>query len=521
MTHVRAIRAIAAAGLLLVSPAGAQSTGVPGASVLQRADSAWASGDRRRARALYAEVLAHDSTQSRAVFRLAQLDESEQRSLALYRRYIMLEPGDAWGHMAEGDLLARMGHWEDGLVAYAGASAIAPGERDVALGRARLLERAGRSNDAAAELAAWTTRHPDDGEAWDLLGRSQMRSGRPRAAAGAFENALHRGVPGAALRLNGARAASAPSVTPEAAVLIDSDGNRSTRFGGSFDLMLMDGVRLGGGLQRHITANDIDQEQGTDILARLSARMAPGVSASIEGGAIQFDEAGRPALLPPPARRPGESWTAVHMSARLRARTAGSHGASLDLRAERVPLAFSPLLISNRVTRSEARAVVDVPLAGMRLRGSGRVGRFEAPGEPANGRVGAEGALVLPLGLVQPSLQYRLIGFERASAAGYFAPRRAETAEAGLYFDSGDETRLSIATDLGAGAQRVMDQGGGERRWSPAWRAWGQATLAIGPSRFWYVEVEAYDAAFAPEGVATAGHWRSLSVASGLRWSMR
>jgi predicted Zn-dependent protease len=94
--------------------------------------------------------------------------------------------------MAEGDLLARMGRWEEGLVAYAGASAMAPGERDVALGRARLLERAGRPDDAAAELAAWTTRHPDDGEAWDLLGRSWMRSGRPREAASAFENALQR-----------------------------------------------------------------------------------------------------------------------------------------------------------------------------------------------------------------------------------------------------------------------------------------------------------------------------------------
>ena len=521
MTHVRAIRAIAAAALLLGATAGAQSTILTGASVLQRADSAWASGDRRRARALYAEVLAHDSTQSRAVFRLAQLDESEQRSLALYRRYIALEPGDAWGHMAEGDLLARLGHWEEGLVAYAGAGAIAPGERDVALGRARLLERAGRPHEAAAELAAWTTRHPDDGEAWDLLGRSQMRSGRPRAAAGAFENASHRGVPGAALRLNAARAASAPSVTPEAASLIDSDGNRSTRFGGSIDVMLMDGVRLGGGLQRHLIANDVDQEQGTDMLARLTARMAPGVSASIEGGAMQFDAAGRPGPPSPPAPRTGESWTAFHASARLRARAAGSNGASLDLRAERAPLAFSPALLFNRVTRSEARAMVEVPLARMRLRGSGRVGRFEAPGEPANGRVGAEGALVLPLGGVQPSLQYRLIGFERASAAGYFAPRRAETAEGGLYFDNGDEARLSFAADLGAGAQRVMDHGGGEGEWSPAWRAWGQAVLAIGPSRFWYLEVEAYDAVFAPEGVATAGHWRSLSVASGLRWSMR
>lgn len=527
MIRAPSIPIIAAAGLMLIAPASAQSTRPEIQSVLQRADSAWARGERKQARALYEEVLTHDSTQSRAVFRLAQLDESEQRSLALYRRYIVLEPGDPWGHMAEGDLLARMGRWEEGLVAYAGASAIAPGERDVALGRARLLERAGRPNVAAVELASWTTRHPEDGEAWDLLGRSQMRAGRPKAAAVAFQTASQRGVQGAATRLHVARAASAPSVTPEAAVLIDSDGNRSARFGGSVDVMLMDGVRLGAGLQRHEIANDIDQEQGTDMLARLTARMAPGVSASLEGGVMQFGAAPRvvgpsvPPPAPPQAPRGGESWTAFRASGRLRARAAGSNGPSLDLRAERAPLAFSPLLVVNQVTRSEARATVEVPLARMRLRGSGRVGQFETPGEPANGRLVAEGALLLPSGGVQPSIQYRVIGFQRASAVGYYAPRRAETAEAGLYFESGDEGRLTFAADLGAGAQRVMDHGGGEGDWSPALRGWGQVTLAVGPSRFWYVEMEAYDAAFAPEAVATAGYWRSLSVASGLRWSVR
>ena len=504
---------------------------------MQRADSAWARGDLKRARELYADALARDSTQSRAVFRLAQLDESRQRALALYRRYIALEPGDPWGHMAEGDLLARMGRWDEGLVAYAGADAVAPGERDVALGRGRLLQLAGRPNEAAAELADWTARHPDDGEAWDLLGRSQMRAGRPRAAAVAYEKASQHRIQGAPARLEAARAASAPSIVPEAAGMIDSDGNRSTRFGGLIDVMPIDGVRLGAAFHRHDIANDIDQKQGTDLLARLTARPAPGVSASIEGGAMRFDgmasspgspSAPSPPSPPspptppsPPSTQAGNSWTAFHAAARLRARAAGSNGSSLDLRAERAPLTFSPLLLFNRVIRSEARATVEVPLGWIRLRANGRVGRFESPGEIANGRVGAEGALVLPLGAVQPSLQYRVFGYQRASALGYYAPRRAETAEGGLYFDREGDGRLSFAADFGAGAQRVMDHGAVAGEWSPAFRAWGQATLAIAPSRFWYVELEAYDAAFAPEGVATTGHWRFLSVASGLRWALR
>ena len=165
------------------------------ASALSRADSAWAADDRARARVLYGEALARDSTQSRAVFRLAQLETDHARALALFRRYIVLEPDDAWGHMAEGDLLARMGRVGEGLVAYAAAHSLAPDERDVALGRARLLERMGRPHEAADELTAWTTRHPDDGESWDLLGRLRSRSGRPKAAIDALERAAERPIP--------------------------------------------------------------------------------------------------------------------------------------------------------------------------------------------------------------------------------------------------------------------------------------------------------------------------------------
>jgi len=503
--------------------AGAQTAPRTGPATLARADSAYDSGNRELARTLYAEVLAQDSTQSRAVFRLAQLEPSDERALKLYRRYIALEPDDPWGHMAEGDLLARMGRWSEGLVAYEGAAAVAPGERDVTIGRSRLLERAGRPHLAAMELAAWTTQHPDDGEAWDQLGRSRMRSGRPRAAVLAFEHAARLDVPGAASRLRAALAAGAPAITPDAAALGDSDGNRTTTFGGSVDMMLGDGVRLAAGGRRHTITNDIEEVQGVDLLARLVAAPVPGVQLTVQGGTARF--AG-------PASN-ADSWTALRIGTRLRVR-APAQGPSIDLRAERAPLGFSPLLIMNRVTRSEVRAIVEVPVAALRLRGTGRVGRFEAPGEPANGRSGAEGALVLPLGSghVLPSVQYRLVGYQRASAAGYFAPRRAETVEGGVYIEFGEDGPLSIAADVGAGRQRVAEYravgvpGGPPRStapgpWSRVLRAWGQASLSLAPSRSWYVEVEAYDAPFALEGVATTGNWRFLSVSSGLRWALR
>jgi hypothetical protein len=69
--------------------------------------------------------------------------------------------------------------------------------------------------------------------------------------------------------------------------------------------------------------------------------------------------------------------------------------------------------------------------------------------------------------------------------------------------------------------QRVTEHGGLPGRWSPVWRAWALAALALGPSRSWFVEMEAYDAPFALDGVATADGWRFLSVSSGLRWALR
>lgn len=505
-------------GASLSAAAGAQADRPIRTATMARADSAYDRGERAKARELYAGVLAQDSTASRAVFRLAQLETSSARALALYRRYIALEPDDAWGHMAEGDLLARMGRLEDALVAYEGAHAVAPGERDVSLGRARLLGRAGRSHQAIQELTAWVTEHPDDGEAWDLLGRSRGRSGRPRAAAQAFERALQLRVAGAVTRLDAARAAAAPLITPDVASVGDSDGNRSTRIGGLLEAMVADGIRLGAGAHRHTIGDDIDEVRGTSVSASLAAVPSPAMRLSLEAGATRYGS----------SLASQETWTTFHAAARLRARAPLS-GASIDLRAEHAPLEFSALLIVNQVQRSEARATIEVPFLGFRARGSGRVARIEARGEPPNRRGSLEGALMLPLGVMQPSVQYRVTGYERASTAGYFAPRQAETVEGGVYVEVGEDGPVSLSADAGGGVQRVIAHGGVPRptprgsgsAWSRTWRLWAQSALSLGPSRAWYVELEAYDAPFALDGAGSAGSWRSLAVSSGLRWSIR
>ena len=87
--------------------------------------------------------------------------------------------------------------------------------------------------------------------------------------------------------------------------------------------------------------------------------------------------------------------------------------------------------------------------------------KLVALGEPANARTGAEAALLAPLGggRLLPSVSYRRAGFQHASAAGYFAPQRAETVEGGLYLEGSEDGPWSLAADLGGGMQRVTEHG--------------------------------------------------------------
>ena len=503
-------------------------------TTLARADSAFAAENRALARTLYEEVLRANPAQSRAVFRLARLEPSPERALALYRRYCELEPRDPWGLMAEGDQLGRMGRLREGLAAYDSAAALAPAERDVVVGRARLLQRVGRGAQALPSLTAWTTSHPGDAEAWDLQGREQVRAGRPRAAAVSFARADSLGgVPGTAARLHAARAAVAPALEPIVGGTLDSDGNVTRLVALRGDVMAGDGVRLGAGVRRGDIGDDTLTIASTTAFATLDARPAPGVRFTVEGGARMFEAYGGV-----------ESWTQPDVDARLRLR-APAGGPAFELRAQHLALGAAPLLVANRVARSEVRANLDLPLGPLRLRPGGRAGVIQAsmpvvavtpgtPGPPtgrpgnrvtrieeSSTRLGADAALAVPLGsAVEVSAQYHALTYDKASTAGYFAPRIAQTVESGLYFDVGGDGPVSLAADLGGGVQRVARQGEAVGRWDAAFRAWSYAAIPFAPGRALWAEFEAYDAPFAPAGVATSASWRYVGLTVGLRWAI-
>ncbi|HEU5219972.1 MAG TPA: hypothetical protein VFU23_15030, partial [Gemmatimonadales bacterium] len=394
-------------GLLVATAASAQRPA-------GRADSAWAAGDRELARRLFLEDVTRDSTNSHAVYRLASLTGDRKQALELYLRYTRLEPDDAWGWMAAGNQLARLGKTAEALALYDHAARLRPTERDVTIGRARVLSRGGRPEAAAAEYERWTSAHLEDQEAWREEGREWLRAGRPRRAAHALEHVAPEDSASAGL-LRRARGQAAPAVEPSFGYARDSDANRTTRFGLLADWQVGEAARLGlAGFASAIGDGAVSHRLQEGYL-RLSARPAGTTRLTMSGGAARLDPGAA-----------GSPWSTPAGEARLRWQ-APLNGPQVEIRGQRLPLGSTPLLVENRAIRNEGRATVDLPVGPVRLRAGGRAASIEAPGQ-SNSRWSADGALVIPLGeAAELSAQYHRLHYARLSTVGFFAPDRVET----------------------------------------------------------------------------------------------
>src|SRR2546428_7498124 len=120
---------------------------------LPQADEAFRRGDYAAARAGYERVLAADSLNQRALFRLAILDSWDgklARSLQRFGRLRRLGPKDEDVMVAQAQVLAWAGHTEASFILYDSVLARSPGRVDALAGRARVvawrgdLERAER-----------------------------------------------------------------------------------------------------------------------------------------------------------------------------------------------------------------------------------------------------------------------------------------------------------------------------------------------------------------------------------------
>jgi hypothetical protein len=347
---------------------------------------------------------------------------------------------------------------------------------------------------------------PDDAWGWLAVGDKYLRLGKPVEALGAYGRAA-RLAPKAEdvqQRLANALFRNAPALEPAGAYSGDSDGNRTWRFGLSGDVAMRGGFRFGA----RATRSDIDDGLTTAVLDegvfRLEGRPRPALRLALDAGAARL------------AAKGSAAWTTPEANLRIRWRAPDS-AAAVDIRAQRMPLGTTPLLVSNRAMRNELRLEGTAPAGPLRLRIGGRAAEIETAIEKENLRLQGDAAVAFPIGWRgEVSAQYHRLGFQRISDAGYFAPQRVETMEGGTYWELGGDGRWSAEVDLGIGLQRLEKHKEQVGPWKPALRGWGSLYLDLTRTVRFTSEVEAYSAPFAPAGAVTTPNWRYVSLTFGL-----
>ena len=355
---------------------------------------------------------------------------------------------------------------------------------------------------------------PEDPWGYMAVGEALARAGRYGDALQSYDAALRlapgepEAVAGRAKVLARARAA-APAITPLVSGSRDSDGNTTFRLGGSAELQARGPLRLGVEAS-HDRVTDGASTAGLEQLALRAAWRASRL-ASVEG-----------ALGGTRLERSDRGSTTVVPTGRVRARWRSSaRGAAVDIRAQRGVLGVSPLLVDNRVVRTELRAVVEIPLTRtLKLRGLGRTALLRDIAD-LNHRTALGGVVAVALSpAIELSGQVHQIRYSHASTAGYFAPRLGQVVEAGSYVELETPRGWLLALDVGAGAQRVAEFGGQPGPWTRSLRGYAFITAPLAPGRALQLELEGEDSPIAREAATTAGAWRYGSAALSLRWAL-
>jgi tetratricopeptide (TPR) repeat protein len=414
--------------------------------------------------------------------------------------------------MALGDALAKSGDADAGIQQYRIARAKAPAESDVYVGLGRILRDAGRNDDLVANYEEWVFHQPRNAQAWFELGRARQRAKRHAEAADAFaaSYALDRNER-AGDALDAALAESAFSLKPFFGLAYDTDENRVTRWGLEGEWQVTDRSRIG----LHVERNEVKDpfSSGTVDALALLAKWQPSSTLALDGLAGS-------AQLASPQAGPGEKDRAL---GGLRVRwNSPAEGPAAELRLAKRPLIATPGLVAEPVELAEAKAGVDLPVAGpFRVRARGQDGVLDSAID-ANHRSGyGFGPVYRWRPAMEVGVFYNELGYEHATTAGYFAPERAQTVEVGTYIEYEELAPLTFAVDAGAGQQRVQKFGEDIRGWIATYRLWGLVSYALKPGVSVDLEVEHYDSPVAGNAVAPVANWRYNAALLSLRFGVR
>src|SRR5207245_2483834 len=116
--------------------------------------------------------------------------------------------------------------------------------------------------------------------------------------------------------------------------------------------------------------------------------------------------------------------------------TSPEEGPAAELRLRQAPLIATPGLVAQPVELAEIKAGVDLPVSGpFRVRARGQSGVLDSATD-VNHRSGYQfGPVYRWRPAAEVGVFYSELGYEHATAAGYFAPRRAQTVELGTYIE--------------------------------------------------------------------------------------
>jgi len=486
-------------------------------ATLARADSAWRAGAYPLAGSLYESIVAGDpSPSSVAVFRLATLrawDNRLDESVALYRRYVALEPRDAEGRLALARTLAWGGRYASAIAIYDSVIARDATYRDAVLGRAQTLAWAGDFTNALAAYKGWVDAHPTDGAAsleyaralsWngqladaEVLYARMAKSGDPAAQKGlarviGWRGELQRSEL-AWRQVLETRPNDAEALTGLAQVLRWQ--GRQTDAESALQLALQSDPQYGDAraLLRWVQADlrpsvtmtaasgdDSDNNRSTTFLLDYIARAwwngaiggrytersanfsaidsradAVNVFARWQLGTWQLRGDGgvtrhSSSITPSPIRQLTIGSGALHATGTL------GRALTIGMGASRSPFDETALLIANGVVSSEIAGEAELALPA-RLTLSGAASRARLTGGAQDNARDAFSSTLRWTHNRRWSLAVgaRQFGYDTTSADGYFAPRRYILAEASTRARVGGDLGWNADTDLGLGRQSI------------------------------------------------------------------
>ena len=412
---------------------------------LPEAEEAFRRGDQHAARAGYEAVLAKDSMNVRALYRLAVLDSWDgklQRSLDRFVLLRRLEPADQDIMVGQARVLAWAGQNAASELLYDSVLARAPGRSDALAGRARAVAWAGDLERAERLWREALDAHPDDAEIVIGLAQTLFWIGKPELAESYAARARQLAPDDRAARdlLSLVRAALRPEVATSSNYAHDSDHNAFFAQDGSVATSL--GRDLRGTLQA-------GWRRATDPARAGASYGASGyVVAPLGRGSVLRAGLGVRRLEP----EGGVAHTSL--TAQLGVGFRPARFASLSVAYSRTPFDETALLIARGYNVNSVDVSVNVtPRPGMSVSGGG--GAAWLSDSVSNRRLGGVLAMMFALQKgFEAGVLGRMMGYRESPSAGYFAPNRFSVVEArGSY--SWRKERWGVRADGGLGIQQV------------------------------------------------------------------